>query len=196
MELLKWGRWRVAQKGWDNPPSLCMRCWNHLGLKSPQWDGLILKSISVGVHAWSSVELPSLYRKPAFCKTKSQTSVFSPLTDTACPWQSVRLSYLCTLRLHKQTEVYKKKKRLNSSVSNKCLVVTLIKRITSSPQMIETLATIAPAISLSLRCGGAFSTQALINKGIAGWLKAAICPLWASIKPVTAHLSALISSDI
>lgn len=95
------------------------------------------------------------------------------------------------------SEVYKNK---CSTAETFCLLqmfgCPLIKYITGSQWMIETLPTIAPAISFSPRCGRAFSSQALINKGIAGWLKAAICTPRTSITPVTAHLTVLISGDI
>lgn len=73
------------------------------------------------------------------------------------------------------------KQQENSLSSNKCLAVPWSNTLLGSLQVIETLPTIAPAISLSPRCGRAFSSHALINKGIAGWLRATI------LRPLSIH---------
>lgn len=127
----------------------------------------------------------TLSGRRALFKSDSQLSTCSPLLSRGIknrcskqkfPQQPVNLSWLQILWLCKHVCGSEVNKNKRSAAETFCLLqmfgCPLIKYITGLQRLIETLPTIAPAISLSPRCGRAFSFQALINKGIAGFLKA------------------------
>lgn len=193
MDLLKWGRWGGDQRGEDNTPSSYTKCWKSRFeiISARQTDHGVRPEVKCGSAALCSVWLTPSGRG-ARSKTDSQFSTCSPLLSqglkkkkrpskqTFPPKQPVNLGWLCILWLCQHlgaSEVYKNKR---SAAETLCLLqmfgCPLIKYITGPRRMIETLPTMAPAICLSPRCGRAFSSQPLINKGITGWLKAAFCP--------------------
>lgn len=166
-------------------------------LKSSRFEIISARQTDHGVRPevkCSSAALCSVWLTPSergeLFKSDSQLSACSPLLSEGYKKSLLRTEFFLLttsksqLTLHTVlgkhvggSEVYKNRR---SAAETFCLLqmfgCPLIKYITGSGRMIETLPTIAPAISLSPRCGRAFSSQALINKGITGWLKAAICP--------------------
>lgn len=149
----------------------------HKVLKSSRFEIISARQTDHGVSpevkcrsaALCSVWLTPSGRRPLF-KSDSQPPTCSPLLSEG--WknspskqkfpQPLNLSWLRILWLCKHmggSEVYTNK---HSAAEMFCLLqmfeCPLIKYITGSQWMIETFPTIAPAISLSPRCGRAFSS--------------------------------------